>query len=430
MGLFSRKPKNSGIVIQADPTTITGSTPEVKAAAQQTGSDPKSLLSDLVLEYIPEGVIIIDSNLNVRLTNPASEHLMGKRKDEIVGLRYDTSLKLFDKDGNPVTEANDPILYVAKSKQMGETSEYLVKTLGVEQTTPVSIIIMPTSGESPNYVITIRDITRQLKEESEKNDFISTASHEMRTPVASIEGYLGLALNPATATIDARAKAYLEKAHESSKHLGKLFQDLLDTTKMDEHKVKLNYVPCDMQEIVRSIADGQAPNIQAKGLQYQFGGRSGESSLQTNKKIGQLLYASVDVDSLREIVDNLIENAIKYTKEGFVNINVSGDMNNVIISVQDSGIGIAAEEHTHIFQKFYRVDNSDTREIGGTGLGLYLVKQRVEQMHGRIWVESALGKGSTFFVSFPRMDSETYKQARFVYENTKQQQEQNKLLEN
>ena len=110
-------------------------------------------------------------------------------------------------------------------------------------------------------------------------------------------------------------------------------------------------------------------------------------------------------------------------------MSVTGDDANVIISVQDSGIGMPSEELPHVFQKFYRIDNSDTREIGGTGLGLYLVKQRVEQMKGRIWVESTLGKGSTFFVSFPRMDAETYQQAKFVYDNVKKQ-EQNKLLEN
>jgi signal transduction histidine kinase len=87
-------------------------------------------------------------------------------------------------------------------------------------------------------------------------------------------------------------------------------------------------------------------------------------------------------------------------------------------------------ELPHIFQKFYRIDNSDTREIGGTGLGLHLVKQRVEQMHGKIWAESTLGKGSTFYVSFPRMDEATYAQAKFVYDNTKQQEQNNKLLEN
>ena len=120
---------------------------------------------------------------------------------------------------------------------------------------------------------------------------------------------------------------------------------------------------------------------------------------------------------------------MKYTQQGWILVNVSADSDNVYISVRDTGMGMPSEELPHIFQKFYRIDNRDTREIGGTGLGLYLVKQRVESMNGRIWAESELGKGSTFFVSFPRMDEATYQQAKFVYDNTEQQR-QNMMLEN
>lgn len=424
MGLFRRKSANAPSPLDNASVISSGNIEEVN---QQKKA--QNQLSELVLQFIPEGVVVIDSSLNIRLINPAAENMIGKSKDEIIGIRYDSSIKILDKDNKPVSEANDPINFSYKSGQMGETRDYLIQTNNSDRITPVSIIITPTNGANSSLVVTFRDITQQLKEESEKNDFISTASHEMRTPVASIEGYLGLALNPATATIDARAKAYLDKAHESSQHLGKLFQDLLDTTKMEDNKIKLHYAPCEMYSLVKSIADGQAPNIQAKGLQYQFGGSQTEAG-SASHKIGQLIYSSVDIDFLREIIDNLIENAVKYTKQGFVNISVSGDDANAIISVQDSGIGMPESELPHIFQKFYRIDNSDTREIGGTGLGLHLVKQRVEQMHGKIWAESTLGKGSTFYVSFPRMDEATYAQAKFVYDNTKQQEQNNKLLEN
>jgi len=422
MGLFSKKSRD------IDPETeisviSSGNINEVTQKKEQ-----QSQISELALQYIPEGVIIIDGNLNIRLTNPASENMIGKSRMEIVGIRYDSCLKLLDRDNNPVTESNDPILYVFNSGQMGETRDYQIKTNGSERITPVSIIITPTNGPKSSLVITIRDITKQLKEEGEKNDFISTASHEMRTPVASIEGYLGLALNPATATIDARAKSYLEKAHESSQHLGKLFRDLLDTTKLDDRKTKLHNAPCELNQLAKSIADGQAPNIQAKNLQYRFNGNAANAQSSVHR-IGQLVYVNVDIDFMREIIDNLIENAIKYTKQGFINVSVTGDSSNAIISVQDTGIGMPKDELSHIFQKFYRIDNSDTREIGGTGLGLYLVKQRVEQMQGRIWVESELGKGSIFYVSLPRIDEETYTQMKFVYDNV-QRQQQNKLLEN
>ena len=120
---------------------------------------------------------------------------------------------------------------------------------------------------------------------------------------------------------------------------------------------------------------------------------------------------------MKEIIDNLIENAVKYTPEGWVTVNVRADQRNVQIIIADTGLGIAQEEVNHIFQKFYRVDNSDTREIGGTGLGLFLVKQRVEAMSGRVWVESQKGKGSRFIVMFPRLSSEEYKQQKFLISN-------------
>ena len=420
MGLFrKREPAVTGPVISS------GNIEEVTAQKQQV----KNPLNDLVLEYIHEGVIIIDPSGNIQLVNPAAEHMIGKSRDEIIGLNYLSSIKLLDNNNQAVAEAKDPIRFSQQNGRMGETRDYKLQTLDSNKITPVSIIVTPTNGANSSVVVTFRDITEQLKEEEEKDTFISTASHEMRTPVASIEGYLGLALNPATATIDARAKAYLEKAHEASQHLGHLFKDLLDTTKMDDKKVKINFVPVEMTALVKSIADGHIPSIQAKKLSYQFGNNKNDNTAAGTRTVQRLIYASVDVDYLREVVDNLIENAVKYTPQGWVLVNVSADNDNVYISVRDTGMGMPSEELPHIFQKFYRIDNSDTREIGGTGLGLYLVKQRVESMNGRIWAESEVGKGSTFFVSFPRMDDAAYEQAKFVYDNTMQQR-QNMMLEN
>ena len=121
--------------------------------------------------------------------------------------------------------------------------------------------------------------------------------------------------------------------------------------------------------------------------------------------ITPVLYVNVDNDHLREIVGNLVENAIKYTKEGSVTVDVTGDDAAVTISVEDSGLGIPKEDVPHLFQKFYRVDTTDTREIGGTGLGLYLCRRLTEAIGGKIWVESEYKRGSTFFVRLPRIDS-------------------------
>ena len=215
---------------------------------------------------------------------------------------------------------------------------------------------------------------------------------------------------------------YLNKAHESSRHLGRLFQDLLDTTKLDDGKIRTRMEPVEIVSLVKEYADAQVPNIKAKGLNYQFGTNDGDKQI-GGLNITQVIYASIDRDFLQEVLNNLIENAIKYTPAGWITVNVKADDYNVQIIVEDTGIGIPRDETEHIFQKFYRVDNSDTREIGGTGLGLALTKQRVELMGGKIWVESEQGKGSRFIVMVPRLTSEAYAQQRFLFENQQKMQE-------
>ena len=394
---------------------------ETPAPEQNTNSQSRQDLNELVLQSIREGVIIVSPNGNIRLANQAACELTGRAPSELDGVYYDSVINLLDETGNRVSEGRNPINIALKNKEYGEVRDLNIVAADNNKNTPVSIIITPTREENPSLVVTFRDIARELKEERERSEFISTASHEMRTPVASIEGYLGLAMNPSTATVDDRGMDYLKKAHEASQHLGRLFQDLLDTTKLDDGQMKPQLEPVDIVALVKSIADGQIPNITAKGLGYQFGSGSVDQQLSGGKRIDQLIYASVDKDFLHEVLNNLIENAIKYTPAGWVTVNVRADNYNVQIIVEDTGIGVARSELSHIFQKFYRVDNRDTREIGGTGLGLYLVQQRVEAMNGRVWAESELGKGTRFIVMLPRIGEEAYRQQRFYLDNQQAQ---------
>ena len=224
----------------------------------------------------------------------------------------------------------------------------------------------------------------------------------MRTPVASIEGYLGLALNPQTATIDARARDFILKAHESAEHLGHLFQDLLDVSRADDGRLSNKPKVVDIVTFVHSIIQGLEQKANDKGLRLVYKPMPDDTK---ERHLAPVYYVNLDNDHIREIVNNLIENAIKYTLTGEVVVDVSGDDDQVIISVKDSGIGIPIEDMPHLFQKFYRVDNKDTQEIGGTGLGLYICRRLAEIMGGRIWAESVRNKGSTFFVELPRISS-------------------------
>lgn len=388
-----------------------GQAPQNPATAQSAN------LANLVLNSIDEGVMIVHSSGIVVLVNPAAMRLLGTSDPNMVeNLQLASILNLENSEGTKIEDDVNPVLRAVMNGENFETRDLILVSVQ-EQRRPVAISVVCTTTGQNERIITLRDIARELEEEGEQADFISTASHEMRTPVASIEGYLGLALNPKTATIDERARKYLEEAHASSKHLGRLFKDLLDVTKLDDKKIRVQLTPVEMASTVRSIANGQVPMMSEKGIHYTFGANAARSD-NTTRVVNQEVYASVDIDFLREAVNNLVENAIKYTASGGgIWVNVRGDDDRVLINVTDTGIGISPDDLKHVFQKFYRADNSQTRTVGGTGLGLYLVKQRVEAMGGKVWAESSFGEGSTFYLSFPRITAEEYQRRKQIASN-------------
>lgn len=394
-----------------------------KIASNLTNVDNSAAQAQLALNFIAEGVLLVDERGVIQYANPAAAEMTGYgAANNIVGLGLQSVLRLEDANETPVDPAKNPLYIALATNQSLTTRDYLLVSAPAVQSTQatthriaIALACIPTGGAHEDRIVTFRDITKELAEENEQTEFISTASHEMRTPVASIEGYLGLALNPQTATIDARARQYLEAAHSSSQHLGRLFKDLLDVTKLEDNRLKPHLVPVDAVEVVRKIADERENDVRAKHLKYSFGTAEGAGD---KKRVEPKVYMATDVDFLREIMDNLIENAIKYTPEGGeVWVNARGDGDKVLINVTDTGIGVSNEDAGHVFQKFYRVDNSQTRQIGGTGLGLYLVKQRVEALGGRVWVESSFGDGSTFYVSLPRISDSEYEKMRIAQAN-------------
>lgn len=363
--------------------------------------------SDVVINAIDDGVLAISKDGNIELINPSAQQIIGWDQGDALGLNWKSVLKLVTSDGKDVEDLENPIAQ-SLSKNQPTHNDKLFLLTSSEKRILVSIVSSPVGTDGEGIIVVFRDITKEKAEEREQAEFISTASHEMRTPVASIEGYLGLALNPATAHIDEKARDFITKAHESAQHLGRLFQDLLDISKVEDGRMKNNPKIINVNEFLKDIFDGLATKADEKQLNYIFMpdivGESKEKSLQP------IFYANIDPDHFREVVSNLIENAIKYTPSGEVVVNVTGDDKQISVSVKDSGIGIPAEDIPHLFQKFYRVDNSDTREIGGTGLGLYLSRRLAEAMSGNLRVESKYKEGSTFYLEIPRMSSSDAKQ--------------------
>ena len=363
--------------------------------------------SDVVINAIDDGVLAISKDGNIELINPSAQQIIGWDQGDALGLNWKSVLKLVTSDGKDVEDLENPIAQ-SLSKNQPTHNDKLFLLTSSEKRILVSIVSSPVGTDGEGIIVVFRDITKEKAEEREQAEFISTASHEMRTPVASIEGYLGLALNPATAHIDEKARDFITKAHESAQHLGRLFQDLLDISKVEDGRMKNNPKIINVNEFLKNIFDGLATKADEKQLNYIFMPDIIDEGKE--KSLQPIFYANIDPDHFREVVSNLIENAIKYTPSGEVVVNVTGDDKQISISVKDSGIGIPAEDIPHLFQKFYRVDNSDTREIGGTGLGLYLSRRLAEAMSGNLRVESKYKEGSTFYLEIPRMNSSEAKQ--------------------
>lgn len=370
--------------------------------------------SEILIESIADGVVVTDNNGKITLMNPAAAKLTGWSVDEAMGLDV-TSVVIFKKeDGTDIVEVDNPFNLVERQKEkvsqslriIGRDNKQLVVALSA------SPVVLPENGEVVGVVAVIRDISEERAAEQQRADFISTASHEMRTPVAAIEGYLALALNDKVSTIDDRAKGFLEKAHASTQHLGKLFQDLLTSSRAEDGRLNNHPQVVEIGAFIQQLAEDLKFTAQKRGLIAEFivGAANDDVDASRDASMQHMLkplyYTHVDPERIREVVTNLFDNACKYTDTGKISIGLTGDAQVVQLYVKDTGSGIAKEDISHLFQKFYRVDSSATRTIGGTGLGLYICRKIVELYHGRIWVESEVGKGSTFFINLPRLTTQ------------------------
>lgn len=375
------------------------------------------LKSEIILDAIEDGVILIDDQKNVQLFNTGASKITGWSIQEALKLQYGLVIKLVDTKDQPYSDVDNPFTRVFKTgTTINDDNAFLMTRSNKRVAISISVSPLLDENKKVNAAVGIfRDVSEQRQEAQQRGEFISTASHEMRTPVAAIEGYLALALNDKVSTIDSHAREYLEKAHESTQHLGQLFQDLLTSAKAEDGRLSNHPVVVEMGAFLQQLTTDLKFAAEKKGLFTEFTlGSSNVIDASTNatseKVIKPLYYVSADPDRMREVITNIFDNACKYTDQGKVSIGLTGDKDVVQFYIRDTGAGIPAEDIPHLFQKFYRVDNSATRTIGGTGLGLFICRKIVELYNGRIWVESDLGKGSTFYINLPRLTTQKAEQ--------------------
>ena len=384
-------------------------TDDKSAKADSLAMDQKRF--EIIVQNIEDGVILFDNQGTIQLLSPSAEKLTGWSAQDSTGINIKQVITLVNSKGEVYQEADNPLTKILKSNNpIRDNGAYLMSKSKSQIAISLSLSpILNEAGATSGAVAVLRDVTKERAQDQQKQDFVSTASHEMRTPVAEIEGYLALALNEKVATIDDRAKGFIDKAYASTRHLGKLFQDLLTTTKAEDGKLVSNPSVLEMGSFLEKLTEGLKMLSKQKNLLTDF--VIGSSSLinarnEAGQMVKPLYYIYADPERIEQVVNNLYDNAVKYTEKGKITIGLTGNDKVVQFYIKDTGAGIPPEDVEHLFQKFYRVDSTATRTIGGSGLGLFICKKIVELYNGRIWAESEVGKGSTFFINLPRLSTQ------------------------
>jgi len=236
----------------------------------------------------------------------------------------------------------------------------------------------------------IADKSEQLAQASEhKSQFLANMSHELRTPLNAILGYTELMVDGIYGELPARAAGVLERVQNNGKHLLALINDVLDLAKIEAGQLTLTLEDFAMPDVVHSVVSATEGLASTKGLKF------------TADIMPGLPPGRGDARRLSQVLLNLVGNAVKFTDTGEVAIGAMAENGNFVLTVRDTGPGIAPEDQDRIFGEFQQIDNSNTRKKGGTGLGLAISKRMVEMHGGTISVESELGQGSTFRVVLP-----------------------------
>jgi PAS domain S-box-containing protein len=256
----------------------------------------------------------------------------------------------------------------------------------------VAAVTIPWDGEEAGLLI-IRDISELQKVSRLKDEFVSTVSHELRTPLTSIKGSLGLLQAETLGELPEKIKAMIEIAYSNSDRLVLLINDILDIQKFESGKSEFKMRKLDAAELVKNAIEANKGYSDTHKVSFVLT----ESSPN--------IFINGDEARLTQVLSNLLSNAAKFSPENStVEISVSEQDEDALISVKDNGCGIAEEDHDQIFKKFTQVDSTDTRQIGGTGLGLSISKSIVEQHGGKIDFESDTDKGSTFYFTLPLLE--------------------------
>jgi len=340
-----------------------------------------------ILDIADDAIISINSEQCISLFNQGAEKIFGYSAQEVMGQKLDILLPLRFAQAHR-QHVSDFGKSASLARRMGERRELFGQRKDGSEFPAEASISKINMGEEVYYTVILRDVTERKQIERMKDEFVSVVSHELRTPLTSIHGSLGMLSSGLLKADSDQGKRLLQIATDSTDRLVRLINDILDIERIESGKVKMAREICNLADLIQSAVNVIQPLANKQGVTL------GISNLSV-----RLL---ADPDRIVQTLTNLLSNAIKFSTTGeTVWLEAQEQENQVLLTVKDTGRGIPEDKLESIFERFQQVDSSDSRNHDGTGLGLAICKSIVQQHGGRIWAESTLGKGSTFYFTLP-----------------------------
>lgn len=355
--------------------------------------EEQRVLAEALFTSIGDGAIATDEFGKITRINPTALHILGFSEREMIGAWFPKKIVSLHEDGEPVSLIDRPITRAFLTGKTIVEKTYYRKKNG--QPIPVSITVSPImlGGKPVGAIEVFRDITIEFEIDRMKSDFISLASHQLRTPLSAIKTYSHMLIDGYMGEVTGAQKKSLRTIVSAANRMNELISTLLNITRLESGNVSVSLKAVDVVRLAEEVKKEHILSANDK-----------EIKLTLECKSPNLSTIQTDTLLFKEVLSNLISNAIKYTPEGGeVEIGVKNRRYDVLFTVKDTGMGIPKYSQEQIFTKFFRAHNVVRQETSGTGLGLYLVKGLVDALGGKIWFESHEHKGTTFFVALSKV---------------------------
>lgn len=352
---------------------------------------------EALFNSIGEGAITTDEFGKITRANPVALELLGYDESELVGNWFPKVVMAVNFDNQPINLIDRPITKAfLTGKPISEKLYYRHKN---GDNIPVAVNVSPIIlDDKPLGAIEVfRDVTHDHEVDKMKSEFISLASHQLRTPLSAIKTYTHMLYDGYIGELTTDQKKSLKTVIGATNRMNELISTLLNVTRIESGSIAMNKKTVDVSQVTEEIIEELALNSAVRSI---------DMKLTTKPKSS--IKVTTDLLIFKEILTNLIANAIKYTPEkGEVHVSIRARPVDVLFEVRDNGWGIPEASQDQVFSKFFRAQNIVKRETTGTGLGLYLVKALVEALGGTIWFESVEGEGSSFYFTIPCKKSTT-----------------------